>query len=646
MLRMSRFWIGAQALLLCLGALGIYSAAKNGQTTDEAFFSASGYAMVRFNNYEFLGEQPPLANQIGAIPLAFLKLNFPISDPWLVPGTDRVDVARNGRRFLYQMGNDADRILFLQRIPIVILTLLLGLGIFFLSGELFGQWGALLSLALFAFDPNMIAHGSLYTTDMGLTAFYFFTIFALKRFFDLPSDGRVVWLGLACGAALMSKISSLILLPVLIGLFLIYYFSFANRTLTATPSRPLEDWILGISLFLLGNAIGEKQAMVLFGPFCLFAFYLCARDIDKIKKSKQFGIVLKALVLGGAVLCLIYSIRLKKKYGISVSTFLTVGSMVALGTAVLLSRFSEKDTRIRLLKFFLASWVIAFLVIVFGYTDFVYKIHRFIGFGNYMKPLGIVLSHSAGGHGACVEGSFITCDWKYFPGVMAVKTPLLTLALVVIGFFTLIFSRRSFLVKSLILLPVFCFLGAAMKSKINIGLRHILPVYPFLFVLGGIPGALLANLKNGSVKKTLVGILSVCLVLFAGRTLLTGPDYLAYFNESVGGPSQGAKLVADSNLNWGQDNKRLAEFVRDKHIPNIRILSEMMNADVYDYYKIPWQMAASEDLTNPAPGYYALGIGIYTAQQSVPGSWFYGKQPAYRVGKTFYIFQVPEKGKA
>jgi len=86
-----------------------------------------------------------------------------------------------------------------------------------------------------------------------------------------------------------------------------------------------------------------------------------------------------------------------------------------------------EDVRIRILKYFLAVWVFAALFIVLGYTDFAYKFYRLIGFGNYMKPLGIVLSHSAGGHGACGEGSFITCDWKYFPGVLAIKTPLLTL---------------------------------------------------------------------------------------------------------------------------------------------------------------------------------------------------------------------------
>ncbi len=627
------------ALLLALSFQTLYSARTCGQTVDETFFSSGGYPIVRYNNYEFLGEHPPLILQIAALPLLAIQPHFPIQDPLFVPNTDRLDLSRNGARFLYTMGNDPDLILFLERLPIVGLTVLLGIALFFFAGELFGRWAALLSLTLFCFSPNIIAHGSLFTTDMGFTAFFFLAIYALKRFFDAPSDRRAIVLGIACGAALMSKISGLILLPLFAVLFLIYYFSTVRQALTAVSAPSFEKWILGISLFLVANAIGEKQAMVLFGPFCLFALYLCARDIAKIKSSPKLRVILKGLALGGAALCLAYSIRLKKKYGFSAAAILASANLIALGVAVLLSRIPSKDAGIRLLKYFLAVWVLAALVIVLGYTDLIQKFHRFIGFGNYMKPLGIVLSHSAAGHGACVEGSFVTCDWKYFPGLIAIKTPLLTLALSLIGFLILIFSRRSFFVKALILLPILFFLGAAMTNKIQIGLRHILPIYPFLFVVGGIPAASLANMKNKPVRKALLWGLGALLLLFVARTAMTAPDYLAYFNELIGGPEQGAKLVADSNLSWGQDNKRFAEFVRDQKIPLIKISGEALNADIYDYYKIPWKLMEERDFQSPAPGFYALGIGDYMVQQRDPRSWFVGREPIYRVGKTFFIFK-------
>jgi len=625
-------------LLMILGAQCIYSAARNGQVMDEDFYSASGYAMVRYNNYEFLGEQPPLVNQIGAIPLAFLKLNFPISDPWLVPNTDRIDVARNGRRFLYQMGNDPNLILFLERIPIILLTMLLGIGIFRFARELYGDGGALLALFFYTFSPDIISLGSLYTTDMGLTVFYFFTIYALKHFFDAPSERTIILVGLACGAAFMSKISSLILLPVISSLFLIYYLT-RSKGITIKPLSSLfERWILGgVAFYLVLNAIGERQAMVLFGPFLVFAVYLCGRDLPWIKSSRVRQIIFRGFVILGAVLCAVFSWRLKKKYGISTATMLTVGMFVFAGIAALFSKLPQSDDRIRLLKYFLAVWVLAALVIVMDYTDIVYKFHRFIGFGNYMKPLGIVLSHLKGGHGGCLEGSFVTCDKRYFFTLLAIKMPILALVSAMLGLILLLRSSMPPLTKAILIIPVVFFLGSATFSKINIGLRHILPIFPFLFIWAGFSAAALTARKRGFLKYVLSGGLCVVLALLAIRTVGAAPDYNVYFNEAVGGAEEGARLIP---INGGQNNKDIAEFAIARKIPSIKIATEAENTDVYDYYKLRWQRVKDSDFLNPEPGFYALGIGVYTRLQKNSRSWFYKRKPDFKLGKTVYIFEA------
>ena len=177
-----------------------------------------------------------------------------------------------------------------------------------------------------------------------------------------------------------------------------------------------------------------------------------------------------------------------------------------------------------------------------------------------------------------------------------------------------------------------------MGNKINIGLRHILPIYPFLFLLGGFVGASLAKMQTGIQKKILITGLSIFFLLFAVRTLRTAPDYLIYFNEAVGNAEQGSKLMPS---NWGEDNKALAEFVLKKKISFIKIANEIPNPDIYDYHKIHWKAAEESEWIAPSPGFYALGIGIYLTQQNNLQSWFNGKQPLYRVGKTFYIFKVP-----
>jgi hypothetical protein len=406
------------------------------------------------------------------------------------------------------------------------------------------------------------------------------------------------------------------------------------------PSARFQKIVCVLALFLVANAIGERQAMVLFGPFFLLALYLMGRDMPRLVVSRPLSIFFRVLILAGAVLCAAYSWRLKKKYGVSMASFTLIGTIVFFGLSLFVARWSSSDSRIRLMKYFLTLWVFAALVIVLGYTDIVYKFHRFIGFGNFMKPLGIVLSHFTKGHSSYVAGSFIACDWRYFPLVMAVKTPLLVIALSGMGALLLLGSRRPMIIKAIILVPAVFFLCAAMANKINIGLRHILPVYPFLFLLGGLVGAWLAKMQSGFLKKMLVAGLLVALLFFAARTLRTAPDYLTYFNEAIGNAEQGSKLMLS---NWGEDDKGLAEFVCAKKIPFIKITSEIANPDIYDYYKISWGVINESDWATPSPGFYALGIGVYLTQQKDPQSWFWGRQPNYRVGKTFYVFEVPQE---
>lgn len=632
------FLIGAAILLLILSLQCIYSAWTLGQTIDETYYNGSGYPIVRYNNYEFLGEHPPLILQLSSFPLLFLQPNFPIQNYVRLPGSNDVDISKTGALFLYKMRNNPQLILFLERLSVIFLTLILGLGIFRLGRQVYGEWGALLALGLYVFTPDVIGNGSLYMTDMGMTVFYFFSIYALKRFFDEPSAGRATIVGIFCGLAFMSKISSLILIPVASCLFLIYYLSRLNAPPVPDPSTRFQKIVSVFALFLLANAIGEKQAMVIFGPFLLLELYLMGRDIPRLTYPQWLRVLFKILILSGAILCVVFSWHLKKKYGISIVALSLSGTIAFTGFSLFVVKWSSSDNRIRLMKYFLTIWVFATLTIVLGYTDIVYKIHRFVGFENYMRPLGTVLTHFEIGHGSYVPGSFIINDWRYFPLVMAVKTPLLVLFLSGIGILLLLSSRRPILVKTILLVPAVFFLGAAMGNKINIGLRHILPIYPFLFLLGGFVGASLAKMQTGIQKKILITGLSIFFLLFAVRTLRTAPDYLIYFNEAVGNAEQGSKLMPS---NWGEDNKALAEFVLKKKISFIKIANEIPNPDIYDYHKIHWKAAEESEWIAPSPGFYALGIGIYLTQQNNLQSWFNGKQPLYRVGKTFYIFKVP-----
>jgi tetratricopeptide (TPR) repeat protein len=158
-------------------------------------------------------------------------------------------------------------------------------------------------------------------------------------------------------------------------------------------------------------------------------------------------------------------------------------------------------------------------------------------------------------------------SWLYFPVAFAVKTPVTTVILVFAVPALLVFSRR-WREASLLLLPAAAYFSLAVCSGINIGLRHILPVYPFLFVLCGGVAVWLWETRRLTLRGGLV-ILAAWHFLSAVRIF---PDYLAFFNELAGGARNGHKILLDSNLDWGQDLKGLKRWMDSKGVRKIQFL--------------------------------------------------------------------------
>jgi hypothetical protein len=97
-------------------------------------------------------------------------------------------------------------------------NLLLGVGLILLIGwwawRIWGSSAALLAIALAAFEPNFVAHASLVTTDIGATLFSLLTLYLLWECFNLRNPRLLIGAGLALGAALVSKFSTVILLAI------------------------------------------------------------------------------------------------------------------------------------------------------------------------------------------------------------------------------------------------------------------------------------------------------------------------------------------------------------------------------------------------------------------------------------------------
>src|SRR3989338_4044520 len=177
--------------------------------SDEVTHLPSGYSYLRTGEIKLNPQHPPLIKMLAAIPLLFLDLKFDSNDPNLIgPKTDEWQF---GRDFLFN--NGADRLLFWGRIPIILLSVLLGWDVFKWGRELFGHKAGVVGLFIYAFMPNIIAHSQFVTTDFGVTAFSFIALYHLWKFTVNPSSKNILYSGLTLGLALGSKFSAVLLLP-------------------------------------------------------------------------------------------------------------------------------------------------------------------------------------------------------------------------------------------------------------------------------------------------------------------------------------------------------------------------------------------------------------------------------------------------
>src|SRR6266481_830736 len=152
--------------------------------------------------------------------------------------------------------------------------------------------------------------------------------------------------------------------------------------------------------------------------------------------------------------------------------------------------------------------------------------------------------------------------WFYFPVTFVIKSTLAFLVLLVISVFA-IASRKLTGAREILFLtiPPAFYLMVAMNSKINIGVRHILPLYVFLAVL--IAGATRSLMRGNRRWQYFVAALLLFHVFSSVRSY---PNYMAYSNELWGGPSQTYKYLTDSNVDWAQQLKSTKQYLDGRGI--------------------------------------------------------------------------------
>ncbi len=214
-----RTWLAAALLLAAHAGLAVSSLAVKSVTNDELAHLPAGLAAVATGELRLNPEHPPLVKLLSGLAASTLHPSLPLASPAYRQGNEWAF----GHRVFFESGNDPRTLLFRGRLPIVALSMLGGLGVFLWSRRRFGAGGGLLSLALYAFSPTILAHGRLVTMDAAVAAGTVWTLYLAWRA-RRPETGahplghlavRSGACGLALGLTLAAKFSGLILLPAL-----------------------------------------------------------------------------------------------------------------------------------------------------------------------------------------------------------------------------------------------------------------------------------------------------------------------------------------------------------------------------------------------------------------------------------------------
>ncbi len=434
----------------------ITSMRQKSATFDEACHLAAGYSYLLARDYRMNPEHPPLMKMLNALPLLIYRPILPTKNPsW-----ENVDEYQFGEDFLYKNKIDADFILFLGRLPSVILSIFLSFFVFKWANELYGVKSAIFALFLYVFCPNIIAHSQLVTTDLAGSCFVFLSLYFFWRLIKQKSMLNTVLAGVSLGFALASRFTTLILFPA----YLLVYLEYLRE--------------------------------------------------NKIRPKLNINFIF-ILIIASLILILVYRV-------LHINTYF-------IGLKRIIWESTTKGPKI---------------------------------------PVNFLL------------GNYSTAGWRYFFVVCFLfKTPVPFILLVC--FYPFVIRKLNVKDNYFLLIPILLIFLNVSLSKKQFGLRYMLPVYPLLYVLVSV-------IINYPLK---LHFKQVLLFLFCGLYLFssvkTYPHYLAYVNELVGGPKNGWKIFADSNIDWGQDLKELATFIKKEGNPEL-ILSYFGSANP-NYYGIKYQ---------------------------------------------------------
>jgi hypothetical protein len=593
--RFFRGWRLALWVVLLLGAFAaqaITSMAQKCPVYDETVHLPAGYSYLKTGDFRINPEHPPLAKMLAALPLLFQKIDGRFeTQPWR-DGWEW----QYGWEFLYGGDNNAYVVVFWGRLMMALLSLCLGALIFFWARGIYGNGAGVFALFLFAFCPNLIAHGSLTNTDLSIAFFFLLALFCFDRALRRLTSANAALAGLTLGLALLTKFSAPLLLPVM-------------------------------------------------GVVAL------ARIIDKPPIEYGFRRTAQAATRRGklAVIVVLFAVMLVVAYGVLWAGYgfrFSAFSGAQPGAAAphrFAERYEKPETPVYGFLYHNRLLPEAYLT-GFRYVQATVVRGSFLDGRLNFRPGDPNYEHWP-------QYFFMTSLYKT-PVPMLIFFCVAVLLSAAWGWSGKTWRREVPLIAAFVI-----YFGVAVASNMNIGHRHILPVIPLAMIFVSKIANHLRG-RHFSEAVTLRAVFALLLGWHAFSALSIHPNYLAYFNEIAGGPGNGANHLTDSNIDWGQDLILLKRYMDEHHIEEIH-LDYFGSADPR-YYGIKFKVLSEnyplmpvEQLRSlPTTDEYGITRNDYVAISvtNLEETYrvidpfyrtFRGMEPIAKIGYSIYIYKWP-----
>jgi hypothetical protein len=230
--------------------------------------------------------------------------------------------------------------------------------------------------------------------------------------------------------------------------------------------------------------------------------------------------------------------------------------------------------------------------------------------GYYALGLAVLHRHNLRGHPSYLVGAVAPSHGaSYFPVAFLLKTQLALLALGGLAAFVGSSGRTATFEGRVLLLSVAIYAAVALVARLNIGVRHLLPLYPLLIVWT----SQAVRWPQGR-HPARAAVVTALACWYLSGVVSVHPHYVAYFNELAGGPARGWTALSDSNVDIGQDIERLGAYARHAGITDLTVLcstdSDLWSCQEVRHHLAPartWDPEDSGAVTAPGPGFVAVG---------------------------------------